>query len=129
MFNQFKPAEEEKTIPFFDDVKAPDVEVKKEYPTQATLDKYGLSRVEVKSILESQGNKCPVCKNTPSSGIWHIDHVHAKGWKKMPPEKRKMFVRGLLCQFCNRFYLAKRMTVEKAKNIITYLEEFERRKP
>lgn len=103
---------------------------KKEYPTQRTLDKYGLTRLDVKAILERQNYQCPVCENTPSSGIWNVDHDHVRGWSKMPPEKRKLHVRGLLCQFCNRFYLARRMTVKKAKNIITYLEDFEqRRKP
>jgi len=103
--------------------------VKKEYPTDVTLKKYGLSRLEFKLILEGQNNVCPVCGKTPSTGRWNIDHLHRKGFKLMPPEKKRLLVRGVLCTFCNRFYLAKAMTIEKAKNIITYLEEFERRKP
>jgi hypothetical protein len=93
-------------------------------PLEVTLEKYGLSESEWINILESQGYMCPICKKIPSSGIFHVDHLHIKGWKKMPPEKRKQYIRGIVCQWCNRSYLAKGMTIEKANNIITYLTKF-----
>lgn len=96
----------------------------KEYPTQATLNKYGLTREEMRRILERQGYICPICEKTPTTGRWVIDHEHVKGWKKMPSEKRKLYVRGVTCWFCNRNYLAKAMNKRKAKNIIEYLEAY-----
>src|SRR5512138_512017 len=98
-------------------------------PQPATLKKYGLSLNEWKNILTEQGYRCPICKHVPSSGIFRTDHYHAPSWKKMPPEKRKLFVRGIVCVHCNRFYLAKGITVERAQNIFTYLKDFEKRKP
>jgi len=96
----------------------------KEYPTEDTLEKYGLSRLDFRMRLEAQGGTCAVCKKIPTTGRWYIDHEHVKNWKKLPPEKRKLYVRGILCYFCNRFYMAKAMTKEKAQNIIVYLEEY-----
>ncbi len=100
----------------------------KKYPTDETLEKYGLSRLDFKMLLESQNGICPVCEKVPSTGRWYIDHEHVKGWKNMPAEKRKLYVRGVLCYFCNRFYLAKAMTKVKAKNIIKYLDDYDIRK-
>lgn len=50
------------------------------------------------------------------------DHKHVKGWKAMPPEKRKLYVRGILCWFCNHSYLGRSMTLERARNVVKYLE-------
>jgi len=98
--------------------------VAKEFPTQTTLNKFGLTRLDFRMQLEAQGGTCAVCKKIPTTGRWYIDHEHVKNWKKLPPEKRKLYVRGILCYFCNRFYMAKAMTKEKAQNIIIYLEEY-----
>ena len=93
------------------------------YPLPATLAKYGLSQLDYRMFYEAQGGVCAVCKK-PAKNTLYVDHEHVKGWKKLPPEKRKLYVRGLLCYFCNRYYLAKRMTVEKAHNIIEYMEAY-----
>lgn len=98
--------------------------VAKEYPTQQTLDKYGLSRSEFKTIIKAQGGTCPICEKIPSTGRWVIDHQHVKGWKNLPPDERKKFVRGVTCWFCNRNYLAKAITPRKAENIKRYLETY-----
>ena len=93
-------------------------------PSVTTLEKYGLVLEEWKTIWESQGKKCPVCEKEPktqSPTEFMIDHAHVKGWKNMSPEQRKKYVRGILCYFCNRFYLAKAISIQKAKNIIKYL--------
>ena len=97
---------------------------KKEYPTDETLEKYGLSRLDFRMHLERQNRTCAICKKIPTTGRWYIDHEHVKNWKKLPPEKRKLYVRGILCYFCNRFYMAKAMTKEKAQNIIQYLDDY-----
>jgi len=93
-------------------------------PTAGTLNKYGLTADDFRRIVNEQGGICPVCEKTPSTGRWNIDHHHVKGWKKMPPEKRRLYVRGIVCWFCNRYYLSKAINVKKAENIIAYLTRY-----
>ena len=57
--------------------------------------------------MQKQGGVCAICKRVPPSLRLNIDHEHVKGWKKMPPEQRKQYVRGLLCFQCNRLCLQK----------------------
>jgi hypothetical protein len=97
-------------------------------PSKATLKKYGLSEQDWTDILRSQGNVCAVCHKEPSTGRFVTDHYHVRGFKKMIPEEKRKYVRGILCTHCNRFYLAKGITIEKAKNIVKYLELHESRK-
>jgi hypothetical protein len=96
-------------------------------PTAGTLNKYGLTADDFIRIIESQNGVCPICEKTPSTGRWNIDHQHVKGWKKMPPEKRKLYVRGIVCWFCNRYYMSKAINPSKAENIKAYLEAFNKR--
>ena len=78
-------------------------------------------------MYEAQGGICPICEKKPKNDNFRIDHEHVKGWKKMPPEKRKLYVRGLVCMFCNRYYLAKAINQSKARNIIRFLDNYELR--
>ena len=96
-------------------------------PSKATLKKYGLSAAEWTSILRRQGYKCPICNKVPSSGRFVTDHEHVRGYKKMKPEEKKQYIRGLCCQHCNRWYLAKGISIEKAQNIVKYLQNYQSR--
>lgn len=98
-------------------------------PSLATLKKYGLTLDDWVYMFEYQGCVCAVCKKPSGSGRYYIDHFHVQGFRKMKDENKKKYCRGILCYMCNRFYVAKGITVEKAKNVVTYLENFERRKP
>jgi hypothetical protein len=98
------------------------------YPLPKTLQKYGLTKQDYKKLYEEIGGVCPVCEKIPKGGRFRIDHEHVQGWSRMPPEKRKTFVRGLLCMFCNRYYLAKGMNPKKARNIIKFLDNYALRK-
>lgn len=98
-------------------------------PTPATLKKYGYTEEEWRAMLIEQGGVCAICEKAPQSGILHFDHEHVRGWKKMPPEKRKLYVRALICQFCNRFVMARTMTLAKARNIVAVLEAYYKRRP
>jgi hypothetical protein len=98
-------------------------------PSEATLKKYGLSEAEWKALLDSQEGVCFVCKLVPTKGRLCIDHEHVKGWKKMPPEKRKLYVRGLLCWVCNHYYLGRGINISKAKNVVAFLERYSARRP
>ena len=100
-------------------------------PTQKTLEKYGLTSADFMAMLEAQNFICPICGKTPNPSAkdgkirFVVDHYHAKGWKKMPPEKRRLYVRGLLCWYDNRYFLSKGITREKAQAVNEYLKEFE----
>lgn len=107
--------------------------------SDATLKTYGLTRDEWVQMLGDQGYRCAVCWKTPvcedkrcktaePHGHLHTHHQHVAKWKKMKPEDRKKYVVALVCQFCNRFVLARTLTLLKAKNIVRMLEHYEGRK-
>lgn len=96
-------------------------------PRPETLKKYGLSLEEWRALLEEQGGVCAVCKKAPKSGRLVIDHEHALRWKHMKPALRKTYVRGLLCWFCNHSYVGRSITLQKARNVVRYLEAHEDR--
>lgn len=98
-------------------------------PSLATLKKYGLSLEEWQAMADAQGHACYVCHQVPTKGRLCIDHEHVKNWKKMPPERRKLFVRGLLCFRCNTTYVGRSITVERSRRVTQYLEAYEARKP
>lgn len=95
-----------------------------QYPSAVTLKKYGLTLDEWIVILHSQDDVCPICGKFPSTGRFVTDHQHVKGYRTLPPEVRKTYVRGITCWFCNRYYMSKGMTIEKAQNIATYLAKY-----
>lgn len=96
-------------------------------PAQQTLDKYGLSAGEWLAILDRQGGVCAICRKVPSSGRFVTDHEHVRGYKNLPPDERASHVRGICCWFCNHAYLARGITVEKARNVLAYLLAYEER--
>lgn len=98
-------------------------------PKPETLRKYGLDEQEWLALLAAQGNVCAVCRKVPENGRLCTDHEHCKGWKHAPPEERKKWVRGMLCYFCNHWYVGRAITVTKAENVLTYLKAFEQRRP
>lgn len=91
-------------------------------PSEKCLAKYGLTAVDWMDILERQGGHCAVCQEPRASLC--VDHVHAKGWKKMPPEQRKLWVRGLLCFWCNTHYVGRGINHERSRRVTAYLEGF-----
>lgn len=97
-------------------------------PTEMTLKKYGLTRLEYLEIVQRQGFVCPVCKNKLEKQV-NIDHLHVPNWKKFPAHIRKLYVRGVTDWWCNKSYLGKGITVDRAYNMTIYLQEFELRKP
>ena len=94
-------------------------------PTQVTLKKYGLTEDEWLAMYHNQDGKCPCGK--PLGSRICIDHFHIKGWKKMLPEERKKYVRGLTDWRCNYHFLGKGMTAEIAENLALYLRDFDKR--
>lgn len=93
-------------------------------PLQETLDKYGLSLADWWKMAKDQDNKCQICKKTPGTGRFNIDHKHVSRWKHKPPEERKKWVRALLCWTCNRLVVGRGVTIEKLASAQLYLEVF-----
>lgn len=104
-----------------------------DHPAKSTLKRYGLTEAEFDAILDRQGGVCPICGRVPGRSKktgrirWATDHDHVRGWKDMPPEKRKHYVRGITCWVCNRWYLSRGITAEKAANIAKYLIDYANR--
>jgi hypothetical protein len=101
--------------------------LKPKVPTKITLEKYGLNPELYRLMAECQGNVCYVCQKLPKSERLNVDHFHVKGFKKMAPEEKRKHIRGLLCFFCNRYYVGRCITIAKAKRVVEYLEAYERR--
>ncbi len=93
-------------------------------PSAKTLAKYGLSRSVWVNLAECQGGGCAICGGLPRSGRLHIDHEHAKGWKRMEPKERAKYVRGLCCFRCNSQFLRRGLTLELAKKVVDYLVNY-----
>lgn len=94
-------------------------------PSKQTTAKYGLTVDEWVAILKNQGDVCYICKRLPDNLTLCVDHAHLPNFKKLPPNIRKLHVRGILCHYCNFRLLPKGLTVEKSRNITQYLEAFE----
>lgn len=97
-------------------------------PKPETLEKYGLTAEEWIALAEAQGNACAVCRKPPTTGRLCVDHEHTPKYKKLPPEERKKRVRGLLCFFCNKYYVGRAITIEKSRNVTRYLETYATRR-
>ena len=91
-------------------------------PTPATLRRYGLTAADWLAILDRQGGVCAVCERVPESGRFVTDHDHVKGWKRMSPAGRRLHVRGILCGWCNGRHVDRSITLQKARNVVAYLE-------
>lgn len=96
-------------------------------PTPQTLKKYGLALNDWKELLCQQNYKCAICKRIPSSGIYRIDHYHAQNFKRMTAEKKRLYIRGILCFHCNRYIVPRGITAEKAQAAADYLFAFDKK--
>lgn len=95
----------------------------------ASLKKYGLDSQMWLRMLRDQGWACSICKKPSSTGRYVVDHFHAPRFKDLTPEDKRSLIRGITCWFCNHAYLGRGITTEKARNVVTYLEAFDARKP
>ncbi len=71
---------------------------------------YGMSLIEVESMLLSQECKCAVCSMSIDMSSKHVDHCHTTG-----------VVRGLLCHNCNIGIGMMRDNPDIMRNAITYI--------
>ena len=100
-------------------------------PAEKTLATYGLSMDEWLDYLGAMGPfdtvACQICERVQEQFV--VDHQHVRGWKTMPPEKRKLYVRGVICRGCNYFVLTRQVSALEHENAGKYLREYERRRP
>lgn len=95
----------------------------------ASLKKYGIDEQMWLRMLKDQGWCCPICQKPSGTGRYVVDHEHVRGFKAMPPEKKRLYLRGVTDWFCNHSYLGRGITVEKSRNVTAYLEAYEARRP
>lgn len=77
---------------------------------------YGISLDDKQKMINSQGNKCYICKKSfknLSTKEIHVDHDHKSGK-----------VRKILCHRCNRILGFAEENKNIFKQMILYLEEF-----
>jgi len=74
-------------------------------PTAATLKKYGWTESDYRYQWKLQDGLCGLCGQELEGKRVNIDHEHVRGWKRMRPERRRLFIRSLLHARCNRFLL------------------------
>jgi hypothetical protein len=84
---------------------------------------YGITQREYDALLKAQRGVCGVCKREPKPGVnFHVDHEHVRGWRTLPPETKRQFVRGLLCWHCNQYRIAQ-LTAALASAAFLYLTD------
>ena len=112
-------------------------------PRADTLKKYGLTQADWLSLCAACKYTCVVCGKPFGDRPLVVDHEHVKGFKAhkkrkakhgrtikvrvMPPEERRRYVRGVIHNYCNRF-VRRWLTLDRARAIVAYLEDFERRR-
>ena len=93
-------------------------------PTAATLQKYGLT---AEAWLLLAGDQCFICEQSWDTVDPVVDHKHVAGWRKLPPEERKKWVRGVISRNCNFKFVPRGMTARRARRVSEYLARFEKR--
>jgi len=112
-----------------DDLTAAALKREIKLPTPQTLKRYGLSMEDWLTILEEQSWVCPIMQTIPTSGRFVVDHEHVKGFDKMPPEEKKLYVRGIVSWYANHAWLGRGISVERAANVLGFLTRYEMRRP
>lgn len=98
-------------------------------PKEQTLRKYGLTSDEWLFLLSRQHYCCAICGNSLHDKRCNTDHFHVKGFKKMKPEQKKLFVRGILCWTCNHLIVGRGVTIQRLEKALEYMRAFEARMP
>lgn len=80
--------------------------------------KYGITFVEWHKLYYNQSATCAICKILPKNKILCVDHIHIRGFKKMSPEEKRKYIRGLVCFCCNTAF----GRIERRKNPRQLLE-------
>lgn len=60
---------------------------------------YGITLEEFNQKLKDQNGVCACCRKLHPRMC--MDHIHVLGFKKMPGEEKKKYLRGICCFMCN----------------------------
>lgn len=85
---------------------------------------YGLTPEEYWEALKVQNDGCAICglkELSRDKFTLAVDHEHVDGYDLLQPEEKRKYFRGLLCNVCNRWIVAKN-TLETARAVLRYLE-------
>ena len=63
---------------------------------------YGLREHDYIRLLEAQGGVCAISGRPGGTRSLHVDHLHVPKYKAMPPEMKRLYVRGLLAYRMNK---------------------------
>ena len=74
---------------------------KEEQRNKRLYKSYGVTPEYFKDLFTSQDGLCAICQDRRLSERLCVDHIHQLGFKKMLPEEKIKYVRGLLCYMCN----------------------------
>lgn len=97
-------------------------------PTTATLRRYGIVEGDWLALLAAQGWRCPVCERAAGGLRLNVDHEHVPGWKRMPPEERATYVRGVICVRCNWRVVGHHADPDELERVVDYLRAYDARK-
>jgi hypothetical protein len=99
-------------------------------PTSATLKRHGLTPEQWQEMLDRQGGQCSLCPpgHLPPSNMLNIDHQHVRGYDQMPPERKRVYHRGLVCYWHNKNFLGRGASVDLFVRAAEYLRAYEERK-
>jgi hypothetical protein len=97
-------------------------------PSKATLRKYGLSAGEWLKLAAANDYACPICLRAPPDVTLCVDHEHVKGFRKMPAEEKVKYVRTLACIWCNKVFLPRGITADRAERVAKVLRAYEARR-
>lgn len=99
-------------------------------PSPVTVAKYGWTLRDWLAEADKNDWRCPICGRRPAPGKGFVtDHEHVRGWKNMPDEERRLYIRGLTCWTCNRYLLARDISPQTARNVVAYLDAYYDRRP
>ena len=95
-------------------------------PAPSTLQKYGMDLASYRAMWREQGGVCGFCgEDTHEKYV--MDHQHVPGWKTMPPEERRKYVRGIIGVAENHWLLSRYMTTARAEMCLNYLRRYDGR--
>lgn len=99
-------------------------------PKATSLKRYSLTQEEWVEYVKQHNYVCPICLRLPKNKRLVTDHWHCPGFKKLPKNSKDRYNcwRGNICAKCNMTLLPTWMTLERARNIVKYLEAYEKKK-
>lgn len=91
---------------------------------------YGVTLEEWNLQFYQQNQTCFICQEpmtkTGKVKILCQDHIHQKGYKKMSPEEKKKYSRGLLCFLCNTMIKFEKTGIgrKQLEGMIRYFDKY-----